>query len=152
MMEPLKGIATKLENDVQYRIYRIWYGLHQLNLVIKYAYKELIDSEFNNIPQSWHSVGSYRFSPLDRYRYRSGSVLDRTRVFNIGSVLQGSTNRCNRYRTTIRTDRENCRIYRTEPILIAAGSPIARSSKCGCKAQIRTTRKNAHHAPECTTR
>src|SRR5437667_9018038 len=55
--------------------------------------------------QSWHSVGSYRFSPLDRYRYRSGSVLDRTELFNIGSVLQGSTNRCNRYRRTIRTDR-----------------------------------------------
>src|SRR5205809_5918121 len=52
-----------------------------------------------------HSVGSDRFSPLDRYRYRSGSVLDRIEVSNIGSVLEGDTNRWNRNPTTIRTDR-----------------------------------------------
>ena len=104
--------------------------------------------------QSWHSVGSYRFSPLDRYRYRIGSVLDRTKVFNIGSVLQGSTNRCNRYRRTIRTDRcwigifacqnrtdrENCPIYRTEPILIAAGPQMRLQG---------APRANTYHAREC---
>ena len=72
--------------------------------------------------QSWHSVSSYRFWPLDWYR---------TELFNIGSVLQSSPNRYNRYRTKIRTDRcwigislcqnrtdrKNGSKYRTEPIV-----------------------------------
>ena len=45
----LKGIATRLENDAQHRIYRVWCRLHQLDLVMKYAYKELMDGEFNDI-------------------------------------------------------------------------------------------------------
>ena len=52
------------------------------------------------------------------------------------------------------TDQENCRIYRTEPIVIAVRSPIAQSSKCGCRAyhmQIWTMYVNVYHVQECTS-
>src|SRR5437667_1110776 len=49
MMEALKGVNTRLENNVQHELYPVWCGLHQLDLVMKYAYKELLDSEFNGI-------------------------------------------------------------------------------------------------------
>ena len=56
MTEALKDVSTRLEKDAQYRLYRVWCGLHQLDLVIKYAYKELIDGEFNDI---LHAVTNY---------------------------------------------------------------------------------------------
>ena len=45
----LKGVTTRLENDAQYGLYRVWCGLHQLDLVMKYAYKDLKNSKFNDI-------------------------------------------------------------------------------------------------------
>ena len=49
MTEALKGVTMRLENKSQYGLYRVWCGLHQLNLVMKYAYMKIIDSEFNDI-------------------------------------------------------------------------------------------------------
>ena len=49
MTGALKGVTTRLEKDAQYEIYRVWCGLHQLDLVMKYAYEELMDGEFNDI-------------------------------------------------------------------------------------------------------
>ena len=49
MTGALKGVTTRLENDAQHGLYRVWCGLHQLDLVMKYAYKELLDGEFNGI-------------------------------------------------------------------------------------------------------
>src|SRR5437762_4783696 len=51
MTGPVKGVATRIEKEAKYKIYRVWYSLHQLNLVMKYAYQDLqcSDGEFNKI-------------------------------------------------------------------------------------------------------
>src|SRR5205814_742047 len=49
MTGALKGVTTRLEKDAQHEIYRVWCGLHQLDLVMKYAYEERMDGEFNDI-------------------------------------------------------------------------------------------------------
>ena len=41
----LQGVDTRLVNQSTNKIYRIWCGLHQLDLVLKHAYKELWDNE-----------------------------------------------------------------------------------------------------------
>ena len=51
MTGPVKGVATHIEKEATHKIYRVWCGLHQLDLVMKYAYKDLqfSDAEFNKI-------------------------------------------------------------------------------------------------------
>ena len=51
MTGPLKGVTTRIEKEAKYDIYRVWCGLHQLDLVMKYAYRDLQcpDGEFNKI-------------------------------------------------------------------------------------------------------
>ena len=49
MMGTLKGVATRLENDAEHRIYRFHVVFIKLDLVMKYVYKELMDGEFNDI-------------------------------------------------------------------------------------------------------
>ena len=51
MTGPVKGVATRIEKEAKDRIYRVWCGLHQLDLVMKYAYQDLqcSDGEFNKI-------------------------------------------------------------------------------------------------------
>src|SRR5205814_672351 len=51
MTGPVKGIATRIEREARHKIYRVWCSLHQLDLVMKYAYKDLqcSDAEFNKI-------------------------------------------------------------------------------------------------------
>jgi len=55
MTGPVKGVATRIEKEAKYKIYRIWCGLHQLDLVMKYAYEALQcpDGEFNKIMHSF---------------------------------------------------------------------------------------------------
>ena len=51
MTGPVKGVATRIEKEATHKIYRVWCSLHQLDLVMKYAYKDLqcSDAEFNKI-------------------------------------------------------------------------------------------------------
>ena len=58
MTRTVKGVATCIEKEAKYDIYRVWCGLHQLDLVIKYAYRDLQcpDGEFNKI---MHLLTSY---------------------------------------------------------------------------------------------
>jgi hypothetical protein len=49
MTGSVRGLATRLEAVVEHKLYRIWCGLHQLDLIMKYGYKELMDGEFNDI-------------------------------------------------------------------------------------------------------
>src|SRR5947207_1762581 len=51
MTGPVKGVATRIEKEATHKIYGVWCGLHQLDLVMKYAYKDLqcSDAEFNKI-------------------------------------------------------------------------------------------------------
>ena len=51
MTGSVKGVATRIEKEAKYNIYRIWCGLHQLDLVMKYAYQDLQcpDGKFNKI-------------------------------------------------------------------------------------------------------
>jgi hypothetical protein len=55
MTGPVKGVATRIKKEAKYKIYRIWCGLHQLDLVLKYAYEALQcpDGEFNKIMHSF---------------------------------------------------------------------------------------------------
>ena len=51
MVERLTGVVTQLEKQALHKIYRVWCGLHQLDLVMKYAYAGIkIDgNQFNKI-------------------------------------------------------------------------------------------------------
>ena len=49
MIGYIRGLVTRLEGVVERKLYRIWCGLHQLDLVMKYAYKELMDGQFHDI-------------------------------------------------------------------------------------------------------
>jgi len=42
----IQGVVTQLEQQAEHQIYRVWCGLHQLDLVMKGAYEELLDGEF----------------------------------------------------------------------------------------------------------
>jgi hypothetical protein len=52
----IRGAVTRIENAAEYKIYRVWCGLHQLDLVMKYAYSNLKDGEFNKI---MHTITKY---------------------------------------------------------------------------------------------
>ena len=43
------GVLTKLEQQVQHKIYRVWCALHQLDLVMKYGYAGLMNDDFIEI-------------------------------------------------------------------------------------------------------
>ena len=45
MTGPLQGFVTRIAKESSNNVYRVWCGLHQLDLVMKYAYKELWDNE-----------------------------------------------------------------------------------------------------------
>jgi len=49
MTGPSKGVVTRLEKEALHKIYRVWCGIHQLDLVMKHAYKNVMDGEFNKI-------------------------------------------------------------------------------------------------------
>ena len=50
MTGQFQGVVTRLANEsVNTKFYRVWCGLHQLDLVLKHAYNELWDKEVVNI-------------------------------------------------------------------------------------------------------
>jgi len=42
----IQGVVTQLEQQAEHQIYRVWCGLHQLDLVMKAAYERLLEGEF----------------------------------------------------------------------------------------------------------
>jgi len=40
------GVVTQIERQAQHRVYRTWCALHQLDLVMQYGYKDLMDGKF----------------------------------------------------------------------------------------------------------
>ena len=42
----IQGVVTQLEQQAEYQIYHVWCGLHQLDLVMKAVYEELLEGEF----------------------------------------------------------------------------------------------------------
>ena len=44
-----QDVVTRLEKETQHKMYPIWYGIHQLDLVMKHAYRDVMDGEFNKI-------------------------------------------------------------------------------------------------------
>jgi hypothetical protein len=44
-----QGVVTRIEQEVNHQMYRIWCGLHQLDLVMKHAYRDLKDGELLSI-------------------------------------------------------------------------------------------------------
>jgi hypothetical protein len=49
MVGRLTGVATQLEKEAHHKVYRVWCGLRQLDLIMKYAYAKIKDGEFNTI-------------------------------------------------------------------------------------------------------
>src|SRR5438046_4825099 len=45
----LQGVVTRLEKQAQYKLYRMWCGLHQLDLVMHHAYDKLMNGELLTI-------------------------------------------------------------------------------------------------------
>jgi hypothetical protein len=46
MMGQFQGVATRFANEsVNTKFYRVWCGFHQLDLVLKYAYKDPWENE-----------------------------------------------------------------------------------------------------------
>lgn len=45
----LNGVVTRIEQAIEHKLYRVWCGLHQLDLVMEYAYTDIKDNEFNMI-------------------------------------------------------------------------------------------------------
>ena len=44
MTGPLRGVTRRIEKEAKYDIYRVWCSLHQLDLVMTYAYRDLMES------------------------------------------------------------------------------------------------------------
>ena len=54
MTEHLQGVVTRIAREsLNTKFYRVWCGLHQLDLVLKYAYTELYDNEVVEIIKSF---------------------------------------------------------------------------------------------------
>lgn len=53
MIGEYQGVVTRLEQQLQHKIYRVWCGLHQLDLVMKEAFKNLMDGEVVSIMNAW---------------------------------------------------------------------------------------------------
>ena len=50
MIGHLQGVVTCIAKEsANSKFYRVWYGLHQLDLVLKYAYTELWDDKVVDI-------------------------------------------------------------------------------------------------------
>ena len=45
----IQGVVIQLEQQAEHQLYRVWCGLHQLDLIVKEAYEELLDGEFIKI-------------------------------------------------------------------------------------------------------
>lgn len=45
MTGEFKGVITRVEKDVSHKVYQIWCGLHQLDLVMKHGFNDLMDGE-----------------------------------------------------------------------------------------------------------
>ena len=53
MTDQFQGVVTCLDNEsANAKFYRVWCGLHQLDLVLKHAYKKLWDNEVVGIMKS----------------------------------------------------------------------------------------------------
>src|SRR5204863_5221749 len=52
----VRGVATRIEQAIEHKFYRVWCGLHQLDLVMKHAYVDIKDKKFNKI---LHSLTKY---------------------------------------------------------------------------------------------
>ena len=52
-MGEYQGVVTRLEQQLQHKIYRVWCGLHQLDYVMKEGFKDLMDGEVVSIMNSW---------------------------------------------------------------------------------------------------
>src|SRR5437762_4351207 len=50
------GVAMHIEQAIEHKFYRVWCGLHQLDLVMKHAYADIKDKKFNKI---LHSLTKY---------------------------------------------------------------------------------------------
>src|SRR5204863_6609707 len=42
----IQGVVTQFEQQAEHQIYHVWCGLHQLDLIMKSAYEELLEGEF----------------------------------------------------------------------------------------------------------
>ena len=52
--EHLQDVVTQIAKEsLNTKFYRVWYELHQLNLVLKHAYTELYDNEIVKIMKSF---------------------------------------------------------------------------------------------------
>jgi hypothetical protein len=65
MTGSIRELVTRLEAVVAQEIYRIWCGLHQLDLVMKYGYKGLGDGEFNDILHKLTGHLRYQFNLIN---------------------------------------------------------------------------------------
>jgi len=55
MVGEYQGVVTRLEQQLQHKAYRVWCGLHQLDLVMKEGFKGLMDGEVVKIMNAWIS-------------------------------------------------------------------------------------------------
>jgi hypothetical protein len=46
MTGEFKGVITRLEKDIPHKVYRIWCGLHQLDLVMKHGFEGIMEGTF----------------------------------------------------------------------------------------------------------
>ena len=45
----LKGVVTRIEQQAEYKLYRIWCGLHQLDLVMHHGYNKFMNGKLLTI-------------------------------------------------------------------------------------------------------
>jgi hypothetical protein len=45
----IRGVATRIEQAIVHKFYPVWCGLHQLDLVMKHAFTDINEDEFNTI-------------------------------------------------------------------------------------------------------
>jgi len=87
MTGSVRGLATRLEAVIAHKLYRIWCGLHQLDLVMKYGYKDLMDGEFNDIMHKLTGYLRHQFNLINEMQTKCPKAVT-TRWTAMGTTCQ----------------------------------------------------------------
>ena len=60
----MQGVVTRLEQQVQGKLYRTWCGLHQLDLVMSHGYEKLMDGELLTIMNAFIAHLRQQINPI----------------------------------------------------------------------------------------
>ena len=72
----IQGVATRFEQAILPELFRIWCGLHQLDLVLWWFYTELMDKSFYGILTNLISYLQQQFSLIAKMKSKAKTIVD----------------------------------------------------------------------------